>query len=296
MPLCVIFNPAAKGDHAREFRRKLDTVATDAVFKPTTGPGAARELAAEAVVEGYQKIVAVGGDGTINEVLNGIADAPEGLSRAALGIIPLGTANVFARELHLPFNPRAAWDILRAGRRTRVDLFRITHQLEGRTVSRLAVQLAGAGLDARAVELVDWNLKKRSGFLAYVVAGVKALRESQPQIRVDADGAVVAGELVLVGNGRFYGGPFAAFPGADLRDGLLDVRIFPRAGWGTALACAAGAVTHRMGRAGGSRNLKARRFTLTANRRVPLQLDGELAGELPATFEVLPTALEVIVP
>lgn len=296
MPACVIFNPTAKGDRARRFREQLSSLAADAVFRPTSGPGAARALAAEAAQEGFDIVVAVGGDGTINEVLNGLADVPNGLERAALGILPLGTVNVLARELRIPFSIRAAWATLQAGHRKRMDVFRVSFTHEGRSTSRLAVQLAGAGLDARAVELVDWELKKKNGYLAYVAAGVEALREPQPQIVVQSDGFSAQGELVLVGNGRYYGGSFPVFPKASLGDGRLDVRVFPHAGWGTAIACAAGALTGLIGHVGHTVDLQSPRFTLTADRRVPLELDGELAGELPACFEVLPLALQVIVP
>src|ERR1044071_5432255 len=100
--ICVIFNPVARGDKARHFRRHLDEIGTECVLKQTATAGDARKLATEAVREGFQIVVAAGGDGTLNEVLNGIGDAPDGYDRAALGVLPLGTVNVFARELGLP--------------------------------------------------------------------------------------------------------------------------------------------------------------------------------------------------
>ena len=111
----MIFNPAARGDKARRFRRQLDAVGADWSFKATTAPNDARRLATEAVAEGFDLIVAAGGDGTINEVLNGIGDAPDGFARARLGVLPLGTVNVFARELKIPLRVELAWELLLAG-------------------------------------------------------------------------------------------------------------------------------------------------------------------------------------
>ena len=123
----------------------------------------ARRLAAEAVREGFEVIAAAGGDGTLNEVLNGIADVPEGLERVRLGVLPLGTINVFARELGIPQRFDLAWQTLRSGRETKIDLPVVEYGAGGARARRCFAQLAGAGLDARAIELVNWPLKKRIG-------------------------------------------------------------------------------------------------------------------------------------
>jgi len=296
MRACVIFNPTAKGEKARRFRQHLDAIGAACALKPTTAPGMGRALAAEAVGEGYECIIAAGGDGTVNEVLNGIGDAPEGFARVRLAVLPLGTVNVFARELGLPIHLARAWAVFERGRETAVDLPRVECVRNGRLTRRYFAQLAGAGLDARAVELVDWRLKKKTGVLAYLHAGFAALREPQSSITASGGGRTVAGELVLIGNGRLYGGPFPLFARADLRDGLLDVRVFPRATLRTALAIGWGIATGRLARAGGSENFRADSLTLTSSGRVPLELDGEAVGELPATVGVQRQALRVIVP
>src|SRR5436309_12021374 len=112
MKICIIFNPAARGEKANRFREHLGTLSTECALKPTYAPGAGRTLAAEAVREGFELVVAAGGDGTVNEVLNGIGDEPEGYSRACFGVLPLGTVNVFAKEIAMPMNFAAAWDVL----------------------------------------------------------------------------------------------------------------------------------------------------------------------------------------
>src|ERR1044072_5977505 len=99
---CIIFNPTAKGNKARHFRRHLDEFAADFTLKLTAAMGDARRPARGAVEEGYEVIAAAGGDGTLNEVLYGIVDAPKVFERARLGVLPLGTVNVFAREVRIP--------------------------------------------------------------------------------------------------------------------------------------------------------------------------------------------------
>jgi hypothetical protein len=189
---CVIFNPAAKGDKARRFRRHLDEFASRCTFKLTAAPNDARRLAKEAVEEGAQVVVAAGGDGTVNEVLNGIGDAAEGFERACLGVLPLGTVNVFARELGLPIKMDAAWQTVLSGRETRIDLPSVQLNQEFLTILCRWLELAWM---LGQVELVDWSLKKKVGPLAYVYAGLKALSQHPSTITVTAgsqnlDGAI----------------------------------------------------------------------------------------------------------
>jgi YegS/Rv2252/BmrU family lipid kinase len=293
---CVIFNPAARGNKARHFRRQLEAIGSQCALKATAAPGDARRLAAEAVGEGFDLVVAAGGDGTVNETLNGLGDAPDGFARARLGVLPLGTINVFARELGLPLRLERAWEILLRGRETRIDLPRAEFSENGVRRRRYFVQLAGAGFDARAIELVDWSHKKKIGPLAYVIAGFKTLRERQPKITVGAGSQSVTGEFVLVGNGRFYGGPVSAFPQADLRDGVLDICILPRLNWWTLMRCAPGLLMNRKPPASVAQFIQAANFDLAGEPRTAFELDGEWVSHLPATFSVEREKLRVIVP
>jgi YegS/Rv2252/BmrU family lipid kinase len=265
------------------------------VIRRTSAQGEARQLAAQAVREGFATIVAAGGDGTANEVVNGMADEPQGLESVRLGIVPLGTVNVFARELGLPRDLAGAARTLSKGRELAIDVGRAEFTTGGLNQRRLFLQLAGAGLDARAVELVSWRLKKKTGPVAYVVAGLKALLETQTIIT--AEGASPdSGELVLLGNGRYYGGSFEFFPRASLRDGCLDVCILPKVSLWSALQGALGMATGRVHRFWPVRHFRSPTVTLRGSGRIGFQLDGEYAGELPATFSVLSQALRVIVP
>ncbi len=296
MRCCVIFNPAAKGDKARRFRRHLDEIRAGCVLKQTVAAGDARRLATEAVREGFVNIIAAGGDGTLNEVLNGIGDAPDGFANARLGLLPLGTVNVFARELRIPTRLELAWQVIQQGHETTIDLPSVEYSCGGTRTRRFFAQLAGAGLDARAIEFVHWPIKKRFGSLAYVLAGLKALFGRQSQITITGADSTASGELVLVGNGRWYGGPFHLFPRADLRDGLLEVCVVRRAGWLTLLRCGPGLLLGRPLAPTVAENFQLTSFTLVSDSRVPVEVDGELIGQLPATFSVQRSRLRVIVP
>ena len=294
--MCVIFNPMARGEKARRFRHQLEAAGDYCAFKATTAPGAARRLAAEAVADGFDLLVAAGGDGTVNEVINGIGDMPEGFARTRLGVLPLGTVNVFARELKIPLRIERAWEVLQHGRETRIDLPRAEFLADGVRQRRYFCQLAGAGVDARAIELVNWQQKKQIGPMAYVIAGLKALRERKPPVTVCVNGRNSTGEQVLVGNGRFYGGPFALLPQADLRDGRLDVCVLPRVGWRVLLRSVPDLLLRRKLPATVAEHCRAPTFELTSDPVVAFELDGEWAGKLPVTFFIEREKLRVMIP
>ena len=300
--ICVIFNPAARGEKALRFRSHLASLSEQCTLKPTFAAGSGRQLAAEAVREGFDIVVAAGGDGTLNEVLNGICDAevgrvcPSAPLKTCLGVLPLGTVNVFAKELNLPTRLKDAWQIICAGKQTIIDLPYAQFTLNGLAQKRYFAQMAGAGWDSRAIELVDWQHKKQIGGLAYVVAGLKALRGRMPQILVTVGKETLTGELVLIGNGRFYGGRYHVFPLADLRDSLLEVSIVPKVNIQGILRSGWGLLTNQLYTSGGLRHFKAETISLYSADPVPFHVEGENVGPLPATFSVQPRALRVIVP
>jgi diacylglycerol kinase (ATP) len=294
MRKCVIFNPTARGDKARRFRRHLDAISHESALKMTTVAGGARQLAKDAVAEGFEIIVAGGGDGTVNEVLNGIGDAPDGFERARLGVLPLGTVNVFARELSIPAKLESAWEVIRQERESKIDLPWVEFGANGNRQKRYFVQLAGAGLDARAIELVKWQVKKIVGPLAYVMAGFHALMGPPSKIGVTGGQHSSAGGLVMIGNGRLYGGEFRLFPKADLRDGLLEICILPRVNWFTLVRCSPELLLRGVLPSSAHELFQAETVTLTSESPTPLQIDGELIGQLPATFALDRSRLRVI--
>ena len=280
--ILVIFNPAASsGSKALAFRRFLDSRAGPHVtLAPTQGPGDATKLAA--ADQNHDLIVAAGGDGTINEVVNGIAGK-------TLGILPFGTVNVFTKELGIPANLAAAWRVLETGRPRAIDLG--CAEFAGRT--RTFVQLAGVGFDASAVRAVSLKLKRKVGPLSYIVAGLKILRTRHAPVDV---GSGISGAAVLIGNGRYYGGKVRVFPRAKLDDGLLDVCVFEKFGAFEMLRYLPGILCGKHPQMAGVHYFKTAEFTCRTTGTTPFQLDGEDAGDGPIKFSVKPGALRVIVP
>jgi YegS/Rv2252/BmrU family lipid kinase len=293
---CVIFNPAARGEKARRFRRNLEAIGTQSTLRQTTAGGDARRLAADAVREGFEVVVAAGGDGTLNEVLNGIGDVPDGFERARLGVLPLGTVNVFAQELGISASLEAAWNTIQRGHEARIDLPWVEFEANGVATRRCFAQMAGAGLDARAIELVKWQIKKLIGPVAYVLAGLHAMLHASAKITATDGSRHEPGELVLIGNGRLYGGKYRLFPNADLRDGLLEVCVFPRVNWLVLARCSPGLLLNGTLPASTVQMFQSETFTLTSSSPAPLQVDGELIGHLPATFSIQRSRLRVMVP
>lgn len=290
--IAVIFNPTARGEKATAFRSRLGSLPGEVRLLPTRGPGDAVVLAAEAAEAGIATVVAAGGDGTVNEVVNGLAQAGRFPVVPRLGVIPLGTVNVFAKELRLPADLGRAWECIRAGRTARIDLAWARHA-EGR---RWFVQMAGAGLDSHAISRVDWGLKKKVGPLAYVWAGLRTLCGPLGVIRVGGGPEPLSGQLALVGNGRYYGGRFPMFPDADLADGRLDLALFERANVLTMTRAAVALATGRLLHLSGIRHQSAPSFRFEADVPTPFQVEGDNIGRLPVEFGLQPLALDVLVP
>ena len=284
----VIFNPYARSEKAKALREKIQALDPRAVVRPTGSPGHAADLARQAVKEGFRTVVAAGGDGTINEVVNGLAG-----SEVKLGLLPLGTMNVFASELGIPGNRlRRGWEIIRAGHCRRIDL-----ALANR---HYFVQLAGVGFDAQAVAGVDWQSKKNLGPLSYVISAAKVVAARKPPLlRIEAEGVRdLEGSFVLVGNGRYYGAPLAVFKQAVIDDGKLDVIVLRNLGYldfiryiqcilmGTHLALK------------DVEYFQTPRLTVhvVAGEDVPFEADGELIGYAPVTFQVGERQLQVLAP
>jgi diacylglycerol kinase (ATP) len=305
---CIIFNPAARGDKARGFQAHLAEIERECTLKPTTHAGAARTLAAEAIQQGFETIVAAGGDGTVNEVLNGIGDGPNSFEKIQLGILPLGTTNVFAKELRIPIDFGGAWEVIRRNKEMQIDAPYASYAAEGKPCRRYFAQMAGAGLDSRAIELVGWEQKKRLGWFAYVVAGLKALTENLPNVCVSNGRDTARGQLVLIGNGKFYGGRFNVFPLADMADGVLEAVIYPTLNPETVARACWGMATGDFHTGDKTVQLQGDTIEVTTERTadgastgaplrtIPFHLDGENVAPLPVTFSVKPRALRVLVP
>lgn len=282
--ICIILNPAARSTKAQRWISEIQKLAKGAVIKLTEGPGDAEAKAERAVEQGYDVIVAAGGDGTVNEVVNGMAG-----SSATLGLLPIGTINVFAMELGIPNRPDLAWQVIRQKKVRSVDLAQANdHRF---------VQLAGIGLDAQVVEKTDWKAKKALGPLSYLLTATQIVAQKPPRLHVTSDRhGAVEGSFVLVGNGRLYGGPFSIFTEADIEDGLLDVCVFQQMNYLALVRYMRGVLFGSHVRFTDVKYFKARHLRVESEEKVPVEVDGELLGHLPCEFSVSPRKLKVIVP
>ena len=299
MRIGLIFNPTAQGDKARHLREQLAEIEDQCVLMPTEGPGHAEVLAEQAVADGFEVLVAAGGDGTIQEVSNGLVRHPDGLTKTALAVLPLGTVNVLARELRIPLDFESAWRVIQQGITSRVDLPWIEFQIEGKMSRRCFPALAGAGMDARACELVKWETKKMSGQFAYLLAGLQTLREELPTFTVQTpEKSVASADLVMFGNGHMYGGAFDVFPHASLVDGRLDAIVVERVAAWRFPEYTQAILTGNLPYLEGVHYLQSSEFELIPhkNARVPVQLDGDTMGELPGKITVEPQALRIVLP
>ena len=283
--ILVILNPAARGERANAQREKIAALSLRAVVQLTNSPGDARAMARQAVEDGYSTVIAAGGDGTVNEVVNGLAG-----SDVRFGILPVGTMNVFATELGIPQNDLAkAWKIIEDGGVRQVDLPRAGEEY--------FVQLAGAGLDAEVVQRTTPDSKKALGPMSYLITLAQVAARKPPTVHIDpVDGPPREGSFVLVGNGRLYGGPFVLFKDARLDDGLLDVLVFQnQSHWDLIRYFQAIAFGNHPGLPD-VEYFQTRGLRLMSREYVPMELDGELTGSLPVELGFSSRKLNVLVP
>ena len=255
-------------------------------------PGDAERIAREAVDEGFTTLIAAGGDGTINEVVNGLVAArnPE----VRLGILPVGTMNVFAVELGIPLNSlEKAWEVIVKDHVRHLDLPVCTTAEE----SRCFVQLAGVGLDAEVVRRTTRESKKALGPLSYLLSLAQVAGVKPPPVTLESeDGTVRTGSFVLIGNGRFYGGPFKMFRQGSHCDGLIDVLVFRNQSPWDLLRYMHAILIGQHAELGDVEYFQTTSLSLHSESPVPYELDGEMAGYLPLSLRVEKGALPVLAP
>ncbi len=292
--MLVVFNPAAGRRRAERLWRVLDIMATNGVrveLAETRCAGHATELAREAAMSGRRLVVAAGGDGTIAEVARGLIG-----SACALGVIPLGTANVLAHELALPFAPKALAAALAFGRTQR--LWPGVMRCLGPSApeeERLFVQMLGAGFDAQVVHRIPRALKHALGGTAYLLQGLRELgRYRFARIRLLVDGTAMEVGSVIVTKGHLYGGTYSLAPGASPAQRGFTVALFDRSGPWSAMLYGAALPFDLLPRMPGLRLLRAREVTITSE-HVPAQADGDPAGQAPLVIQESPHPIEVVV-
>lgn len=292
----LISNPrAGRGGatRAREiarFRSYLDARGVEVEVWDTTAPGDATLFAARAASEGVREVVASGGDGTINETLQGLVGTD-----VRLAIWATGTANVLARELRLPFDAEGAAQVFARGRGARVSVGCATNDESG--AQRYFFLMAGVGLDASVVRNVSLAFKRRVGQFAYWFAGFDHLRQwPLPTFTLDVGGEQIPSTFAIIGNAAGYGGGLKITPRARLDAPDFEVCVVNSQSRARYLYL----LTRAMSGAGVSENLRGVRFlratSLRATGDALVQTDGELIGALPMTFEVVPDSIEIVVP
>ncbi|OUM92234.1 diacylglycerol kinase [Parageobacillus thermoglucosidasius] len=292
----IIYNPTSGREifkrHLPDVLERLEKAGYETSCHATTGAGDATEAARKAVEREFDLVVAAGGDGTINEVVNGIADQDH---RPKLAIIPVGTTNDFARAIGVPRSIEGACDVITRGEAVPIDIGSVTN--EGKT--RYFINIAGGGRLTELTYEVPSKLKTVLGQLAYYLKGMEMLPSIKAtEARIEYDGKLFEGEIMLflVSLTNSVGGFEKLAPDSSLNDGMFDLIILKK----TNLAEFIRLVT--LAARGEHINdphliyTKANRIKVTSPNNMQLNLDGEFGGMLPGEFVNLHQHLEVFVP
>lgn len=252
--------------------------------------GDAEIWAKEAINEGFDRIVVAGGDGTINEVINGVVDMTSGSGSIPVGIIPVGISNVLALELGISTSIEKACRVALSGEVKVVPL--------GKVNGRYFSLMAGIGFDAEAVYRLKMRLKPYIGKLSYILSGLKViLAYKPPEIEVLIDsGETLKGYSVIIGKSKYYGGRFQVTPDAGLEKDELDICVFQHGRRSDILRYFMGILTKRHLKFRDVIHRKARRLKIASQGRVSVQIDGDFYGELPLEISLKQNAIRLVFP
>jgi diacylglycerol kinase (ATP) len=283
----MIHNPAAGSRKAARFGRLLNALVAEGCLVEvlrTAARGDAEAFARGARGGDWDVLVVAGGDGTVNEVVNGLGeDAPP------LAIVPMGTANVAARELRMPSAPEAVARVITESR--------VAEVFAGVANGRRFLAMAGVGFDALVVEAVNARLKRLIGRGAYALEIVRQLvRFTGGRYAVTIDGRTYEAASVVLAKARFYGGRFVCAPAASLAEPALHVCLFGRSGRAAALRYIAGLVLGLLPRMGDVMVVPATRVTVRGSTAGPVQGDGDVIARLPLDAGIWPTPIRVVAP
>jgi YegS/Rv2252/BmrU family lipid kinase len=252
------------------------------VLRETQAPGDAERFAAEVDPGAFDLVVVAGGDGTVNETINGLAR-----SGLPLALIPLGTANVLAAEIGLRTDPAAVARCVALGQPRPITL--------GAANGRRFILMAGAGFDAHVVAGVSVPMKRWLGKGAYVLSILRQLLVFDfPSYEVLSDNTVHRAASVIITNARYYGGRFVCAPEARLESATLQVCLFERGGRLAAIGYALALFSGRLPRLSSYRLIEARRIEVRGRPGEPIQVDGDGIGQLNVAIQVLPQALDLV--
>ncbi len=299
----LIHNPnAGNGGGGRrrmldEARRIFSFAGIEAELTETRGPGDATEIAHRASVEGRQLVIACGGDGTLNEVVNGLATQQNG-HRVPLALLPGGTANVLAKELNLPWDIPSAAEKLVHGEIKDIALGLAT-PLEEPEKKRYFLSVAGSGPDGMIVYAIDLDLKARVGILAYWWQGAyEVFRYKFPHFRVVSAGQKLDASLLVVGRTKNYGGPFKITTGADLYEDQFEMMALTTQSGFRYLSYLPSLWLNKLRGTDGVHFWKSDTVVCEPLDSNPVyaQIDGEPLARLPVEFKIIPHALKLLVP
>jgi diacylglycerol kinase (ATP) len=299
MDTVFIVNPAA--GHGRAGRRWKAAYAAAARLRPshrvveTQRPGHGRELARRSIEEGAKLLVAVGGDGSLGEVVDGFLSAPESArARAAVATFPCGSGCDFAGHMRIPRDPNAWAAAFERAAVRRVDAVLATFRDGDETKTRRLLNMAAAGIPGDVARTVARRGKALGGTLSYLLEGALAAATASPRrMRLVLDGVAEEGDfhLFTAANTSTFGGGMKVAPQADAADGLLDVVTIGGVGNLELLSLLPRAYSGGHVRRPGVSLRRCRKVELSSPEPLPLNLDGDAEGAAPATFEVLPGAV-----
>ncbi|PLS17000.1 diacylglycerol kinase [Bacillus sp. M6-12] len=276
----LIYNPTSGREairrHLPDVLAKLEMAGYEASCHATTGEGDATNAARIAIERGYDTVIAAGGDGTIYEVVNGLAQAE---IRPNLGIIPVGTTNDFARAIHVPRSVEAAVDIITAGHTMPIDI--------GKMNDKYFINIAGGGRLTELTYEVPSKLKTMLGQLAYYLKGIEMLPSIKAtEVSIEYDGKIFEGEIMLflVANTNSVGGFEKLAPDASLNDGMFTMLILKKTNLADFVRVATLAVRGEHVNDPSVIYAKANRIKVVPKDKMQLNLDGEFGGLAPAEF------------
>lgn len=304
MRIKLIVNPASGGRRAKKYLPRirkflsetslLDISVTDNIYL-------IKEIASEAACrKNYDLLIAGGGDGTLNLVINAIKSAsssPEKAQDIPLGFIPLGISNVFALEVGIPQDPLEACKVILKANVKKLDIGKITMGNK----ACYFISMAGIGFDAEVVQRVNSKLKNLLGVGAYIIRGVyDFVKYNPPPFYIQRDnGSLEKSFLAIICNAKHYGGRFTITPEAEITDGYLDICLLKNHRRRKLLPFIFGVVTnHPHLKSKNTTRFKAKKIRIhpSTEKSLPIQIDGDPGGSLPAEFEVYPHALNMILP
>jgi diacylglycerol kinase (ATP) len=293
LQVLIIYNPAA--GQSSNLKNTLDRVANlwrdlgwQVQIAATTAPGDATTKAQVAAKSGYNAVVAAGGDGTVNEVMNGLIG-----TETALGVLPLGTVNIWAREMGLSMDMLKAAESIAKSELTKIDV--------GMAGNRYFLLMAGIGFDAAVTATVRSEEKRLLGAIAYVKQAIQiAWNFRGVRLKLRIDGKRVRGKIlmVIVGNSQLYGGVIKFTAHATIDDGLLDVCVIKGQGMLSAPRRLISIFARHYNRDPLVKYYQAKQVEIRGKlgKALPVQVDGDYLGTTPMNFQVVPNSLWILVP